>query len=133
MTTYNTRVAKIADGTTTRWAFAFAGGYILPEHVKVSIEGGEGTVAVLETEGTAVIEPALAAGTKFEIYRDTPTDELLVDWSGGADISENSLDVSTKQPVFAAEEAKDAISVGHEDVVTTEVPRTITHCKSRRG
>jgi hypothetical protein len=125
LTTYNTRVAKVADGSTTRWTFSFAGGYILPEHVKVSIAGAEATTAVLETAGTVVIEPALADGVEFEILRRTPVDSLLVDWANGADISENNLDASTRQAVFAAAETEDFTQEGILSVVKTDEPRNI--------
>jgi hypothetical protein len=107
------------DGVQTVWNFSFSGGYILPSHVKAYYLDADGErVEVVVTEGMLTgefqltVSPAVpATATRFVIYRDTPKDLPLVDFEGGAQVTERNLDRAAKQAVFCAAEVLDGASV----------------------
>lgn len=105
------------DGTTTDWDFSFSGGYLSPTHVKAYTETPEGArTAIVVSEAmltgpfTLRITPALADDLELTIYRDTPKDLPLVDFTDESGFSEVSLDTNAKQAVFIAAEAIDIIN-----------------------
>lgn len=112
------------DGSTTIWNINFAGGYINKEHVKGYIQDST-TLAVLQTLTFAPgdwigpnqikIVPAVASTEILTIYRDTPKNQPLVDFTDGAIFTEANLDKVLNQAVFVAAEAVDAIGTGAED------------------
>ena len=99
------------DGTTTQWEFNFSGGYIDQSHVKVLVTDtlGNETVPAYTWVGpnTISIVPAVAAGYELEVYRDTPKNLPLVDYTDGAIVSEKNLDTTAEQTVFATAEVFD--------------------------
>lgn len=105
----------LTDGVTTVWNFSFSGGYLLPAHVKAYVEDAGTFVrtAITVTTGMLIgtfqlqITPALPVGGKLVIYRDTPKELPLVDFSDGSGFTEVSLDTSAKQAVFIGAEAFD--------------------------
>jgi tail fiber protein len=108
------------DGVQTIWNFTFSGGYIYPEHVKAYYLDAAGErVNIAVTEDMLIGEfqlqidtpPVPASATRFVIYRDTPKDLPLIDFEGGAIVSEANLDRSTKQAVFCAAEVLDGATV----------------------
>lgn len=107
------------DGVQTVWDFSFSGGYILPEHVKAYYLDAEGArVEVTVTEDMLIGEfqlqviPAIpASATRFVIYRSTPKDVPLVDFTDGALVGEANLDRIARQAVFVAAEVLDGASV----------------------
>ena len=111
------RTVYATDGVTAVWDFSFSGGYLYPEHVKAYTETTSGgrTDVVLSLTGTfqATITPALAAGDKLVIYRDTPKDLPLVDFTDESGFSEVALDTNAKQAVFIAAEAADIIALSN--------------------
>lgn len=107
------------DGVNTAWEFNFAGGYISPEHVKAFTEDvatGEIVLRPLTLIGpsTAQITPAVAAGLRLIIYRDTPKTEPLVNYSTGSILNESSLDKSNLQAVFIAAELADRVVADYD-------------------
>lgn len=107
------------DGVKTAWEFNFAGGYISPEHVKAFTEDtvtGELVIRPLTLIGpnTAEITPAVAAGLRLIVYRDTPKTAPLVDYSTGSILNESSLDKSNKQAVFIAAELADRVVADYD-------------------
>jgi hypothetical protein len=111
------RTLYATDGLTTVWDFAFSGGYLDPSHVKAFTETPAGvrtpiviTEPMLIGEFQLQITPALAAGDELTIYRDTPKDLPLVDFTDEAGFSEISLDTNAKQAVFIAAEAIDTVN-----------------------
>lgn len=99
------------DGVTTQWEFNFSGGYIDQSHVKVLVTDtlGNETLPSFTWVGpnTLSISPAVPAGATLEIYRDTPKNAPLVDYTDGAIVSEKNLDTSAEQGVFVAAEVFD--------------------------
>lgn len=105
-----------ADGVTTTWNFNFTGGYLDPSHVKAyTVTAGLttflGTVP-LAGPAQALLVPALPVGTEVHIYRDTPKDLPIVDFTDGSSLTEIALDTNAKQAVFIAAEASDYAGIG---------------------
>lgn len=106
------------DGVTTVWDFSFSGGYLDKEHVKAYTTNAAGLrIEVAVNPLTDVIGvfqlrilPALASGSTLVIYRDTPKDLPLVDFTDEAGFSEIALDTNAKQAVFIAAEAIDTVN-----------------------
>ena len=101
------RTIYATDGTTTNWDFSFSGGYLLKAHVKAYTEAPSGArTEIIVTDGMFTgpyqlnISPALATGLLLGIYRDTPKDLPLVDFTDESGFSEISLDTNAKQAVF---------------------------------
>lgn len=97
--------------------FAFAGGYISPAHVKAELFD---PVTYLRTPVTVTDEHfvtdyrlslpvSVPVGSVLRVYRDTPKDQPLVNFTNGARIAENNLDLVAQQAVFVAAESADQI------------------------
>lgn len=97
--------------------FNFAGGYISPAHVKAEIFN---PVTYLRTPVTVTddnfvtdyrlsLPVVVPTGSILRVYRDTPKDQPLVDFTNGARIAENNLDLVAQQAVFVAAESADQI------------------------
>ena len=120
------------DGVTVNWDFSFRGGYLDRGHVKayVDLPTGERT-AITITPGMftgpyqLAITPAILAGRTLTIYRDTPKDTPLVDFTDGAGFSEVSLDIMAKQSVFVSAESVDTLntSSNYEAAVAADAAR----------
>lgn len=97
--------------------FAFAGGYISPAHVKAEIFNPATYLRtpVTVTDDNFVTDYRLSlpvvvpTGSVLRVYRDTPKDQPLVDFTNGARIAENNLDLVARQAVFVAAESADQI------------------------
>lgn len=108
------RTVYSTDGVTTIWNFNFAGGYLDTPHVQAYTETALGVRTDLTIVATDLIgqyqlriTPALAAGQKLFIYRNTPKNSPLVDFADGGTLSEVSLDTNTRQAIFVAAEVDD--------------------------
>lgn len=115
------------DGVTTDWNINFTGGYLRRAHVKGIVTNADGT----ETLRTLTISdpadfigpnqirvsPAAVVGEVVVLFRDTPKDLPLVDFSDGSLISEKNLDLIVQQAVFIAAEMVDKF--GETDGRTT--------------
>jgi hypothetical protein len=103
------------DGTTLSWNFTFSGGYINPAHVKCYIQdvGGIRSFPNFTLTGpfTLLLTQAVPAGSEFTIYRDTPQNLPLVEFSDGTAITEAALNLMARQAVFLAAEFIDATTV----------------------
>lgn len=99
------------DGVQTVFEISFAGGYIAREHVKAyrATLGAANVPVELSWIGPNTVQTPTATpiGSDIVIYRDTPKDLPLADFSDGAVLTETSLDVNAKQAVFIAAEAQD--------------------------
>lgn len=111
------------DGTTTVWDFNFSGGYILQDHVKAYYDSVGGvrtpvvvTPAMLIGTWQLQITPAIPAGNVLTIYRATPKDRPMVDFTDRGYISEVALDTLARQAVFVAAEASDDTVTANSDV-----------------
>lgn len=109
------------DGSRTSWDINFADGYISKDHVKAYVNPAEGvfTTQTLVWIGpnTVSITPAVENGVPLTIYRDTPKDAPVVDFTDGAIVNEINLDALAKQAVFAAAETVDRFTVTAGDAL----------------
>lgn len=111
------RTVYDTDGLSTIWDFAFSGGYLDKSHVKAFTLSDQGVrtdlvVATSQLVGPFQLQiaPALASGQELFIYRDTPKDLPLVNFTDESGFSEIALDTNAKQAVFLAAEAFDTAS-----------------------
>ena len=114
------RTLYYTDGTTTVWDFSFASGYLDVAHIKAYTETPTTGVRVDQTisltgPNQVTISPALADGDILVIYRDTPKNAPLVDFTDESGFSEIALDTNAKQAVMVAAEAIDAINTTDVD------------------
>lgn len=117
------------DGIKTVWDFNFAGaegtpGYISKDHVKCYITTGITQVDVAVTPGMWVtptsirVTPAVAAGSTITIYRDTPKERPLVNFTTTAVLNEFNLDLAARQSVYASAEVLDQFATTREGLET---------------
>lgn len=111
------RTLYTTDGTTTVWDFAFSDGYLDKSHVKARVDTPGGlrteivvTPSMLVGEFQLAIIPALSAGNTLTIYRDTPKDAPLVNFTDEAGFSEIALDTNARQAVMVAAETADEVN-----------------------
>lgn len=103
----------LGDGVTTSWEFNFAGGYISRDHVRAEYRNGEEVVPIplspsnFASDFTLVISPPIPAGATLRIFRSTPKEAPLVNFTGGSNFTEANLDLLARQTVFSAAEAFD--------------------------
>lgn len=123
-------VLYTGDGTTKSWALtsedAIPIDYLDKSHIKVyfdRVPKTEGVHYTFSSDGrNIVIDPALSAGVKLHINRDTPT-EPLVDFSSASIWRSDDLDTATFQSIFISEEGLDyligiqrgSIAIGNAD------------------
>jgi hypothetical protein len=112
---YHARQTFPTNGATTNFEFNFDGGYIDTSHVKAvhTDEDSIETVLTLSEEDfisefTLQITPALSTGTLL-VYRETPVDSALVDFSSGNMFTAANLDLVTKQAILAVAEVADEV------------------------
>lgn len=105
------------DGVTTDWNINFAGGYLRRAHVKGIVTNADGTTVLrtltIADPGDFIgpnqirVSPAAVAGEIVVLFRDTPKDLPMVDFTDGSLISERNLDLIAQQAVFIAAEMVD--------------------------
>jgi len=113
------------DGVQVNFEVSFAGGYISREHVVVRYFDAANVIS--EPAFTWVddfeinVVPAPAAAGRLRIYRVTPADLPLVDFSDGSVVNEATLDLNAKQAVFLAAEVRDVVSTapGLDDILAS--------------
>ena len=107
----------VCTGTQTEFEISFAGGYLSRDHVVVligsSVDANNNLVDPEELSFTWVndfsisISPAPAADKILRIYRNTPFDAPVVDFTDQSVLSETTLDANARQAVFLAAELRD--------------------------
>lgn len=122
---------KRGDGSTTVWDFAFAGPrpdagngtepYLTDDTVKVATveltESGEELRTDLAFEfgpgpAQVTITPAIADGVDFVIYRETPSETPVADFTDYTSIDEQDLDNSFRQVLYVVQEMRDRLEDG---------------------
>jgi len=115
MPLYATNIWDSPEGNT-QFEFNFSGGYLSPSHIKVVKENK--ATRQKEAVPFQLLNPytvQLAApvpGFNLWIYRDTPVNLPLADFTDGAFITERNLDLATQQAVFAVAELYDRVALG---------------------
>ena len=99
------------DGVTTSWELQLTGGYIRREHIKAYIitatgEREDASIGFVN-DYTISRTPAVPVGATLWVYRDTPKDEPLVNFTDGSRLDERSLDTLARQAVFIGAEVVD--------------------------
>jgi hypothetical protein len=120
----NSQVSYLADGVTTVWDFSFAGGYIDKAHVFAQkLNPLTGAVTDIPISVGAWIgpfqlslSPPVENGYELTIYRNTPKDVPLVDFTDKANLTEASLDLNARQAIFVAAESSDGLNVAIDSV-----------------
>ena len=98
---------------STIWNFSFAGGYIDKAHVRAYTETPAGIRTDLVITLGSFIGPyqlqitGLTVGNTLCIYRDTPKDNPLVNFTDESGFSEIALDTNARQAVFIGAESFD--------------------------
>ena len=120
-------------GIAVLFEFNFAGGYLSPAHIRVEVEDKltRNRVAApftLLNAHTVKLNSPAPAGTNLWIYRKTPVNAPLADFTAGTRVTPESLDIATQQAVFAMAEMYDRVALGevgqgftaaHQEVSTT--------------
>ena len=108
------------DGVTTQFEIAFAGGYMDKAHVKAYREDDTTnfrtpitvTLGMFVGPYTIDLGSTTPIGTTLVLYRDTPKDGPLVDFTNGSRVTEANLDKVAQQAVFIGAEVYDSTRVG---------------------
>lgn len=122
----NTQTHYLADGVTTAWPFSFTGGYISADHVRAQVRDLAGLLTELSVdpvndligEFQLRVTPPVASGHELRIYRSTPRDVPLVDFTDGSQLPEVNLDILAKQSIFVAAESADLLGVSTTEDLT---------------
>jgi hypothetical protein len=112
-------VSYLTDGVETDWEVSFSGGYISEDHVsaysvlvdpETELETDR-TPHTLEflSPGEVRISPAVSAGRKLYIFRDTPKTNILVSFLNGKVLNKANLDLANRQAIYGIAELVDAL------------------------
>jgi hypothetical protein len=102
------------NGVQTAWNINFAGGYMQQSDIHAYTTVGDvNTIVGFTWTGlnTINITPAVANGVQLTVYRDTPKNAPVVDFTDGAIVNEINLDKLAAQAVFTAAEMVDRFGV----------------------
>lgn len=102
------------NGTTQEWDLSLSGGYLAKDHVKAyfyptgNLADARSPVTFTWVHATRIrINPALAAGGKLLIQRETPKTDTLVQFTNTADFTRENLLTVARQGIFVAAETTD--------------------------
>lgn len=109
---YNSMHEFESDGVTSQFEVNFSGGYLNVTHVKAyqtDPETGFSEDLTLTRVGESLfqVSPVPPKGFTITIWRDTPKDVPLLDFTDGAMITAENLDRNAKQAVFGVAEMVD--------------------------
>ena len=94
-----------SDGSTKEYSIPFE--YLDKDHVHVSANNEEKSFTWIN-DGLISLDFVPSSGTFIVIYRETPIDELYVDFQDTAYLTEDDLEQSTKHTLMALQESRDA-------------------------
>lgn len=109
MPTYYSRSNYTGDGAITQRAVSFP--FLLRAHVKVYLDEVETTAFTWLHDGLINITTAPAVDVAISIRRETPIDELIVDYMDGATLVESDLDNAQLQVHYIVQELVDRYTV----------------------
>lgn len=105
----------VADGSQTIWNFTFENGYIDKAYVRahtIDASGAKTEITLGDGNWTGpyqlTITPAVVAGLTLVIYRDTPKEHPLVNYTTGARLTAGNLDEANDQAIDLIQELLDA-------------------------
>ena len=102
------------NGSTTQYAVAF--GYIRREHVAVTVAGSPATFTWVNSS-LIQMDTAPANGAAVRVYRVTPLDAPLVDFTDGATLVAADLDTNSRQSIYTQQELSDSQTEGLANVI----------------
>lgn len=108
------------DGVTQNYAFTFQ--YLNPSHVKATINGTSTTAFTFFNASTLRFNTAPANGAAITIFRETPSSNLLADYTPGSALREADLELTLQQVLYVAQEtqtfAENQSTAGLQDQIT---------------
>jgi hypothetical protein len=93
------------NGSATQYTIGFP--YIRKEHVKVFVNYVD-TTFTFANDTTAQLSSAPANGVRVEVRRQTPADNVLVDYTDGSTLTAADLDTNALQQLYLDQELDDA-------------------------
>lgn len=93
------------NGSNKNFAFSFP--YLDASHVKVKVDGVATTAWSFLSANTVQMATAPASGAVVEVYRETPKDTSVVDFSDGSVLLEKDLDLLATFNLYCAQESVD--------------------------
>jgi len=102
------------NGSQTQFPVAFD--YIRREHVLVTVAGSPATFTWVNSS-TIQMDVVPANGTTVRVYRQTPLEAPLVDFTDGATLVATDLDTNAKQSIYSQQELEDSLVEGLEGVI----------------
>jgi hypothetical protein len=102
------------NGSTTQYAVAF--GYIRREHVLATVAGSPATFTWVN-DSTIQMDVVPANGATVRVYRQTPLEAPLVDFTDGATLVAADLDTNAKQSIYSQQELDDSLVEGLAGVI----------------
>ncbi len=100
-------VSYVGDGVTNLYSVTFP--YLSKSNVKVFVEGVEDLSFTWVTSSSISLSSLAAVDALILIQRITPT-APLIDFSDGSNLTEELLDISTRQALYVVEESKDSLT-----------------------
>lgn len=104
---YYARASYVGDGSTAIFSVPFE--YMVQENVTATVDGTPVSIT-WPTTATIQILPAPAASTAVVIQRTTPIDTPIHDFSDGANLTEEQLDLAFFQNLLVNQELRDEFS-----------------------
>jgi hypothetical protein len=109
------------NGSTQNFVFAFT--YLDPSHVKAKVNGTLTTAFTFFNASTLRFNTAPANGAAVLIYRETPSDNLLAEYTAGGALRDGDLELTLQQVLNVSQEtqtfAENQSTAGLQDQITT--------------
>lgn len=107
MPDFKAAVEYTGDGSQTLFTFNF--GYLLRDHVSVTVDGQEVSFSFLN-DNTVSLDVAPEGGSYILISRNTPNEDPFADFTDGTTLSERELDAASEAARFSIQEMEDSLS-----------------------
>ena len=103
-------VRYTGNGSTTNYTFSFP--YINSNHIKVRLNGVLNTSFTFPNSSTISLATPPASGVIIEIRRETPKEDVIVNFTDGSVLLERDLDLLATYDLYLAQETKDSLDSG---------------------
>ena len=113
-----TSISHEGDGATTAYSIHFP--YLRREHVTATVDGVN-TPFTFVAPSIVAFDEAPREGAAVVIRRSTQS-SALVDFAGGAALTEEDLDTANLQSLYLYEEAADRMSLIEKGALSVELP-----------
>lgn len=99
------RLSYVGDGSTTIFGVTFD--YLYKETVTVTVDGVPTAINSWPTDATIEITPAPAVSAAIVVQRTTPISTPIHDFTDGANLGEDALDMAFLQNLLVNQEISD--------------------------